>query len=60
MALGYGTAFFDAAQAELSDRARLSFSAACRVVPAGLGDDGPLIGAACVAMRAAGNRGISV
>lgn len=51
VALGYGAAFFDAAQAELDASARLDFSAGARIVPAGLGDAGPLIGAAAVARR---------
>ncbi|HEY8546634.1 MAG TPA: ROK family protein [Acidimicrobiales bacterium] len=54
VALGYGDAFFTAAQAELDARARLSFSAGARIVPAGLGADGPLVGAAAVAWRALG------
>lgn len=55
VALGYGGPFFDAAQAEL-DRlcAHLDFSAGARIVPAGLGDAGPLVGAAAVSLRARG------
>jgi glucokinase len=49
VALGYGDDFFDAAQAELDARSRLSFSAGARIVRAGLGDAGPLVGAAAVA-----------
>jgi glucokinase len=49
VALGYGEDFFGAAQAELDARARLEFSAGARIVPAGLADAGPLIGAAAVA-----------
>ena len=52
VALGYGDDFFDAAQAELDACARLEFSAGARIVPAGLGDAGPLVGAAAVARRA--------
>ena len=48
VALGYGEIFFEAAQLELSARARLSFSKDARVVPSILGADGPLIGAAAV------------
>jgi glucokinase len=60
VALGYGEPFFAAAQAELDRSARLSFSRGARIVPAGLGADGPLIGAAAVAYRATGhNIGIS-
>ncbi|MGH9063313.1 MAG: ROK family protein [Acidimicrobiales bacterium] len=51
VALGFGAPFFAAAQAELSALARLSFSAGARIVPAGRGADGPLIGAAAVARR---------
>jgi glucokinase len=50
VALGYGDVFFDAAQAELDERARLTFSAGARIVPSTLAD-GPLVGAACVAWR---------
>ncbi|MHB1931132.1 MAG: ROK family protein, partial [Acidimicrobiales bacterium] len=54
VALGYGEAFFGAAQAEIDRRARLSFSAGTRIRPSALGADGPLIGAAAVAWRGAG------
>jgi glucokinase len=54
VALGYGDAFFDAAQAELDRSARISFAVGARIVPAGLGDEGPLVGAAAVAFRASG------
>ena len=54
VALGYGDAFFVAAQEEVDRRARLQFSEGCRVVPSALGGDGPLVGAAAVAWRAAG------
>lgn len=49
VALGFGDPFFDAAQAELDRSCRLAFSQGCRIVPAGLGDRGPLVGAAAVA-----------
>ena len=52
VALGYGDAFFAAAQAEIDARCRLDFSAATRVVPGALRDDGPLVGAAAVALFA--------
>ncbi len=48
VALGYGAPFFAAAQQELSARARLSFVADAKIVPGGLGADGPLAGAAAV------------
>ena len=51
VALGFGDVFFDAAQAELDRSARLGFSSGARIVPGGLGDAGPLIGAAAVAYR---------
>jgi glucokinase len=51
VALGYGEPFFAAAQAELDLRCRLDFSRGTRIVPGGLGADGPLIGAAAVALR---------
>jgi glucokinase len=55
VALGYGRDFFDAAQAELDARARLAFSAGARIVPAGLGDRGPLVGAGAVGFRGLGD-----
>ena len=51
VALGFGDPFFAAAQRELSARARLTFSAPARIVPGGLGPDGPLVGASAVAWR---------
>jgi glucokinase len=54
VALGFGEPFFAAAQAELDRSARLSFSRGTQVVPAGLGDAAPLVGAAAVGFRALG------
>jgi len=54
VALGFGDGFFDAAQEELDRSARLSFSVGARIVPAGLGDIGPLVGAAAVGWRGLG------
>ncbi len=54
VALGFGEPFFAAAQAELSARARLDFSREARVVPVGLGADGPLVGAGAVGWRGLG------
>jgi glucokinase len=51
VALGYGDVFFDAAQREIDARCRLDFSRGTRVVPAALGADGPLVGAARLALR---------
>jgi glucokinase len=50
VALGFGEPFFAAAQAELDARCRLDFSRGARVVPGALGRDGPLIGAARLAL----------
>lgn len=51
VALGFGDDFFTAANAELEEVARIGFARGAKIVPAGLGDDGPLVGAACVAVR---------
>ena len=56
VALGFGEPFFAAAQAELDRVARLDFSRGTRIRPAGLGDAGPLVGAAAVARTALGHR----
>ncbi len=52
VALGFAAPFFDAAQEEIERRARLDFSKSTRIIPAGLGADGPLVGAAAVGRRA--------
>jgi glucokinase len=54
VALGYGAAFFDAANVELQARARLDYTLGARIVPAALGADGPLVGAAAVGFDALG------
>ncbi len=54
VALGYGEAFFSAAQAELDRSSRLEFSAGARIVPGGLGDAGPLVGAGALAWQGTG------
>jgi len=51
VALGFGAPFFAAAQAELDRSCRLDFSRGTRIIPGALGADGPLVGAACVALR---------
>ena len=51
VALGFGAAFFDAAQGELSALARLPYSCDCRIVPSPLGPDGPILGAAAVGLH---------
>lgn len=48
VALGFGAPFFDAAQEEVRNRARLEFAAGARVMPAALGALGPLVGAGAV------------
>jgi glucokinase len=48
VALGYGAPFFAAANEELHARARLSFARSATIVPAGLADAGPLVGAGAV------------
>lgn len=54
VALGYGDAFFAAAQRELDERARLDFAVGARIVPGALGADGPLVGAAAVGWASVG------
>ncbi|HXW32108.1 MAG TPA: hypothetical protein VEJ21_03375, partial [Acidimicrobiales bacterium] len=57
VALGFGPPFFAAAEEELSQRAKLSFSRNVRIVPGALSGDGPLVGAAAVGWRAASEVG---
>jgi glucokinase len=54
VALGFGEPFFRAAQEEMDLRCGLSFARGARIVPGGLGDRGPLVGAARVALMGAG------
>lgn len=54
VALGFGLGFFIAAQRELDARARIDHARGCRIEPAGLGEAGPLIGAAAVGWRQVG------
>jgi glucokinase len=56
VALGFGPPFFVAAQGEIDALARLDFSRGSRIVPAGLGDAAPLVGAAAVGFRGLGLR----
>lgn len=51
VALGFGDVFFTAAQAALDRHCGLEFARGARIVPAALGADGPLVGAARVALR---------
>lgn len=55
VALGFGAAFFEAAQAELDRSAMIAFARGAQIVPAGLGDAAPLVGAGAVAWRALGH-----
>lgn len=54
VALGFGEPFFAAAQAEMDRVCQLDYSLGARIEPAGCGDEGPLIGAAAVGLRALG------
>ncbi|NNF55223.1 MAG: ROK family protein [Acidimicrobiales bacterium] len=51
VALGYGEPFFSSAQAEMDRLCVLDHSRGARIRPAGLGADGPLVGAAAVVLR---------
>jgi glucokinase len=51
VALGFGDPFFAAAQREITLRCGLEFAREAKVVPGGLGDRGPLIGAGRVGWR---------
>lgn len=57
VALGYGAPFFRAAQAEMDLRCGLDFARGARVVPGGLRDAGPLVGAARVGLARMGLAG---
>lgn len=51
VALGFGKPFFAAAQAELERLATIDYASGARIVPAELGDEAPLIGAAAVGYK---------
>lgn len=51
VALGFGEPFFRAAQTEADRCATISFARGIRLLPAGLGADAPLVGAAAIARR---------
>ena len=51
VALGYGEPFFTAAQRELDTRCRLEFSRGTTIIPGALGPEGPLVGAANIALN---------
>jgi glucokinase len=54
VALGFGEPFFRAARDEIERVAALQHSIGTRLIPAGLGADGPLVGAAAVGFRGLG------
>lgn len=54
VALGYGAPFFDAANAEIERCCGLEFARGTRLVPAGCGRLGPVVGAAAVGRRGVG------
>src|SRR6185503_16566107 len=54
VALGFGEPFFAAAAAEIRSRARLEYAEGLAIGPAGLGAEGPLVGAAAVGWRGIG------
>lgn len=56
VALGFGDDFFRAAQDELTATARIRHARGAEIRPAGLGADGPLVGAAAVAWQREGHR----
>lgn len=57
VALGFGEDFFRAAQQELDERARIDHARGARILPAGLGHEAPLVGAAAVGWRALASDG---
>jgi glucokinase len=59
VALGFGSPFFAAAQAEIDALAQLEFSRGTRIVPAALGPAAPIVGAAAVGFRGIGVLGIA-
>ncbi len=54
VALGFGEPFFASAQEELEAHCGLDFTRDARILPAGLGPDGPLVGAAAVGLSLLG------
>jgi len=54
VALGFGRPFFEAANRSLARATGLDFTSGAHIIPAGLGSDGPLLGAARVGFVAAG------
>ncbi|MGI9623776.1 MAG: ROK family protein [Acidimicrobiales bacterium] len=54
VALGYGDDFFDSAQGTIDELSRIQHARGAKIIPAGLGDEAPLIGAAAVGLRGLG------
>jgi glucokinase len=54
VALGFGEPFFGAANTALHETSRLDYTRQVRVVPVGLGREGPLVGAGALAWRSLG------
>lgn len=54
VALGYGSRFFTAANDELGRTATIGHARGARILPAGLGASGPIVGAGAVGLRALG------
>jgi glucokinase len=55
VALGFGELFFEAAQEAVDEFCRLDYSRGTRVIPAGLGADGPIVGAAALGFAGLGH-----
>jgi glucokinase len=55
VALGFGSVFFRGAQYEIDRYATIGRASGARIVPGGLGDAGPLIGAGAVGWRGLGS-----
>lgn len=55
VALGYGGPFFSAVARGLHTTSRLGFTQDCRILPVGLGAEGPLIGAGALAFQSLGH-----
>ena len=56
VAFGFGNDFFDAAQKTINKLTKIEHSRGTLVIPGALGEDGPLIGAAAVALRKMGKK----
>lgn len=54
VALGFGDPFFEAARRSLEEHTRISFARGAHIRPGGLGDRGPIVGAAAVAWTGLG------